>query len=66
MTTKTKQMEEQKVKKIVLSEVDTKEIEKTFSEASDFRAIWEVWWSEENCVGARRAVEYGGSPFYQG
>ena len=41
MTTKTKQMEEQKVKKIVLSEVDTKEIEKTFSEASDFRAIWE-------------------------
>jgi len=40
MATKTKQLEEKKVnKKVVLSASDTKEIESTFSEASDFRAI---------------------------
>ena len=41
MATKTKQQEEQKTTQVVLSASDTKEIEKTFSEASDFRAIWE-------------------------
>lgn len=41
MAAKTKQLEEKKVNKVVLSASDTKEIESTFSEASDFRAIWE-------------------------
>ena len=41
MATKTKQLEEKKVNKVILSAADTKEIESTFSEASDFRAIWE-------------------------
>jgi hypothetical protein len=39
MATKTKQQEEQKNTKVVLSAADTKEIENTFTEASDFRAI---------------------------
>jgi hypothetical protein len=39
MAAKTKQLEEKKVNKVVLSASDTKEIESTFSEASDFRAI---------------------------
>ncbi len=37
---KTKE-EEKKAKEIVLSSSETKEIEKTFSEAKDFRSIWE-------------------------
>lgn len=41
MATKTKQLEKQENKKAVLSTTDTMEIEKTFSEASDFRSIWE-------------------------
>ncbi len=41
MATKTKQLEKQENKKVVLSTTDTMEIEKTFSEASDFRSIWE-------------------------
>ena len=41
MATKTKKLEEKKVNKVILSAADTKEIESTFSEASDFRAIWE-------------------------
>jgi hypothetical protein len=39
MTVKTKQEEEKKVNKVVLSATDTREIESTFSEASDFRSI---------------------------
>lgn len=41
MATKIKQEEETKVKAVVLSTADTNEIEKTFSEARDFRSIWE-------------------------
>lgn len=39
MATKTKTMENEK--KILLSEVETKEMEQVFSEASDFRSLWE-------------------------
>ncbi len=39
MAAKTKKMENEK--KIVLSEVETKEMEQVFSEASDFRSLWE-------------------------
>lgn len=39
MAAKTKTMENEK--KIVLSEVETKEMEQVFSEASDFRSLWE-------------------------
>ncbi len=41
MATKTKQLEKQENKKVILSAADTQEIEQTFSEASDFRSIWE-------------------------
>jgi len=42
MSTQTKQLvKNEKNKKIILSEIDTKEIESTFSKASDFRSIWE-------------------------
>lgn len=42
MYTQTKQLvKNEENTKIILSESDTKEIEKTFSEASDFRSIWE-------------------------
>jgi len=41
MSTKTKQLEEKKVQAVELSESETNEIENTFSEAKDFRAIWE-------------------------
>jgi hypothetical protein len=41
MTAKTKVKWEKKVDEIVLSASETNEIESTFSEASDFRAIWE-------------------------
>jgi hypothetical protein len=40
MSTQTKQLvKNEKNKKIILSEIDTKEIESTFSKASDFRSI---------------------------
>ncbi len=41
MTAQTKTKEEIKDKKIVLSASESKEIENTFAEATDFRSIWE-------------------------
>lgn len=41
MAVKTKKEIKQEIKKIQLSTTETKEIEKTFSEAKDFREIWE-------------------------
>jgi len=41
MTTKTIQDANSDQKSLVISEIDTKEIEKTFEEARDFRSIWE-------------------------
>jgi hypothetical protein len=39
MAVKTKKEVEKKVNKVVLSAADTKEIENTFTEATDFRSI---------------------------